>query len=510
MDMDKNLPTINLTREDIERSNDIIPINITNNNIKRMKQQYQTKSISVIPYVVMPGSFFHIPYSAKGYKTKQEIKDARLSVMTVKESKADAQLSFNQLIKLIESGHEFFPVTGVKRSERCFIYSNVIPIDIDESNISLDNFLYWLENKNPNLIPSIAYETFSSTTENPRFRLLYLFGGDVSFNKYKRFYNYFVSNINKVFPDIIPDKSFNSAVQRWDGTNKGVKFCSYRVFFNLTNVMADLNEQVLSQIKTLEDFKIIEKNYNKVIDTPIGDILDEIHEQERTFYESEYLLQKSYLNNKDYKQLIDDSCNLQPTEFIAKYKDVYTIYKSSEKVFPDGITKIETPSDYIDLNWFRNCKGGKVYKLKDGSHRRLHLSLFATALRVLNNDIRPEELYYNLVNERLCYYDNSIDKIMNKELVKITNEVMLRPLSDCKDIILNLENRPSYLIDSSVRKSVGSVKGHKPTRSLTFRPEIIDWKLSCKENYLIQKGMFPDLKECTFKGYFSKHKPIWL
>lgn len=481
--------------------------NMNNNRIDLLQHK--------LVYCIEPNVVIKEMYSVKGWNSKDEYKESRCGCLTFKTSEDSIKMNFSKLVNLIKNGHEFRSVTGKKsRSQRSFLYTHIVPIDFDDAKISLKELLAIIEKDYPDLIPSVAYETFSNTEQNYRYRLLYVFSQGLKVRKYKAYYKYIVDSLNKVVPNVHADSAFCSPVHSFLGTNKDAYiYCSNKVFVDYFNIesydyciLLPLNiEPKGNSLQDIENYALM----NKIFDLSKDDIMDHIDYTKALQFNSDLYIKERYINSPELKSLMDETCGrnaISPVEFINKYKDKYETIEHTLIEFGDK-TMLARPEDYYDLDWLRLYKSGQRTKRKDGQRRKTTLGIVALYLRLIKPSITPDEMYYNLVRERLNYYNNEDSSINNHFLRSVIKATFMLEPDEIQVREANIDvNKPTYIIDVTRRKSIGSVEGHKPTRKLTFDPSLIDWTKTCKDNYKEIVKEYPLLKESTFKSYFSKHK----
>lgn len=491
---------------------------------------------------------FHIPYSKKGFATKQDAKNG-ISRTPFYLSDRDTEMNISKFEYLIRDGHIFVSgncsTTARNFTKKSFEYTNIIYFDIDNSTISLQNLMYWLENLDSDVVPTIAYNSYSCTDEIYKFRLVYIFNFDLGIRKRNKLYKYIKNSLLRIFShgEIKFDPAMENCTQKVYSTshdklilgsrkifaadfldeNPSLKMkeiinaISVEDFIKFKDGKITYSELLKSSAKSLHISYVDEETQTATIivddntySISIDDIADSVDFKNAMFYNSDIHINKGYAGCPQFKALVDEVSGnnaLAPSKFIDKYKSVYEIITKTNLTKEDfGYeTMMKTPIDYFDVTWLRLFKSGNVLRRKDGQRRRVHLSLMCKAYRMIKPSIQPDECFYNLMYERQFFIDNSVDKISNFELKEIVVKTFEPSLNDIQTEMCRYQHQ--YIICSdSERKSIGSVTGHKPTRKLTFDPNQIDWSKSCKENYISIKNSFPNLKETSFKSYYSVHK----
>lgn len=495
-----------------------------------------------------PGFKFHIMHSSKGYSDKDSAKSVFRGNASWKISPNDTEMTIKQFADKISNGHIFCSSlcnTNHKNFEnRAMEYTNMIFFDIDEMSISLFDFMYWLGNKHPDIEPTIYYESYSSTFDKPRIRLVYIFDEQIQIRRRLKLYTYIRDCIYDMFPynEVVLDECYekNPSQMAFSTSLSKIVNGSYRVFKThftdesqsatldqLISILQDKEslqayingeltlESLLSLYYHSQSNKGVYISYdNAIFEVTSDDILDALDKIKAINYNSDFHINKRYAGSAVFKSLVDEVCckndALMPSEFLEKHKSEFEILTKTKVNWPEGITMMQTPSDYIDLNWLRLWNNKKIVKIKDGQRRRAHLSLIASALRLIKPEITPEEMFYNLMHERLMFVDNSTDVIRNHELRSMVVNAYNKDLETIRtELLLKvISNKPEFIIkEGSGRKSIGSKKGrvHKPYK-LKWDPELIDWTKSPKVNWEQIRMVYNDVKESTIRKYMSLHK----
>lgn len=151
------------------------------------------------------------------------------------------------------------------------------------------------------------------------------------------------------------------------------------------------------------------------------------------------------------KSLVSDMERLEYSEFMHYYSTRYGyFYRTVKPEWNDGLYQ-ETDDAYLAL--FYN-----VSRLKDGQQRRKKLFDRACLRRIINPDVTPDALLFNLYVDREKFYDNSdgvlsIDKLQEKvsSSFKYTVEELKEMYSETLEYWR--ENRPRYIFHPNVRLS---------------------------------------------------------
>jgi len=112
---------------------------------------------------------FNLSVSTSSYKNKEEINWSKVSY-------SNSKINLNIFEELIKMGYNFcynFNKKSFNQSEKKidnWTNTNIIFIDIDDSEIEMNDFINNLSNK-----PSLYYTTYSNKENSYRFRLVYCF-----------------------------------------------------------------------------------------------------------------------------------------------------------------------------------------------------------------------------------------------------------------------------------------------------------------------------------------------
>lgn len=461
--------------------------------------------------------FFKLTYNKKDFYSKQEFTDYYNSRHKRTVYNVNSPMNINTLLKFLNKGKEFLHCFNVHRmnsngfSKKAFMYTYVIPIDIDYSNISLEEALGLIKSNNNLLVPTIAYETFSSTDTAPRFRFLYIFKNEIKQRAYKRLYKQITEELTKIL-GIQFDKCFNSEVQHYLGTSKDSKvYYSKYIYADARKVAGLINRiqnisftdaNIDKLTKEQEEFLdyLMNIDYEAILDTLIyakNILYDKIWDE--TLFEIDNSRLKEI-----YKELFGEG-RIDPLSWLNKHKEEYSIYNKSFVNF-DNQNWIERPNDYINIDWFRLHIAGKTYRRKDGQRRKQVLSVIALLRRYIKKDITPDELFYNMIHELINYIDNSEDKIHIKQIYyMVKNHFQTDPISieEVTDILEGIPNRPKLIHnpDSNSKKGIKHKQHKQQTRSLWH--SLVNLNNKSKDDYELILQSYPDVTYSSYRKYRS-------
>ena len=209
--------------------------------------------------------------------------------------------------------------------------------------------------------------------------------------------------------------------------------------------------------------------------------------------------EKEKFNNLQFK---NDFYSMAPSELIIKYRDTFKYFDRQELNYNNGYALI--PDDYKQiyrayyLDIFNDATGkehrnSKIKKVRDGQRRRYKLLIGSYIRKLIKPNITFDEMLYNLVCERLYYYDNSDGVLNNMELVRIAWEAAHK---DVKDIHLNGQPRRKrrFEIDKAYwsQRGVSNAQARQYIRGILTDEYIganYDCNKSVKENLDMFKSM---------------------
>lgn len=348
----------------------------------------------------MPDFKFNLSVSTTDSKSKPTKRDIRF--MQYKKQTVDLAT----FVQYIKEGRSFCYCfddmddvfgNGTKTKEN-FRYTNVIAIDIDDSEICLNDYIESMIHK-----PTLAYTTYSNTLLGFRFRLVYVFRQKIiGVENYGIAYN----SILLANDMQVRDNCMKTANQFFIG-NGSSSIEVYR-----SDKIYDVSDFPFKN-NMCEGFFVINPKWKK---------------EKRQDEGNKGVL---YLNSTFEENL----SKMQPSEFIAHYRNEYPYFEHSDLIISDDGTHYIFPSDYreIQRKWERKeviKRNGErkqvrtVHILKDGERRRLKLFKAASIIKAIKPDITLEHLVYILCVERYHYYDNSDKQLTNQTLVGIAKSAM--------------------------------------------------------------------------------------
>lgn len=300
----------------------------------------------------------------KTYKTKPD----RLNNITF----TTKELTVDELKVLIANGSIFafnhgkqFDVKGKKNDN--FISASLLVYDIDHSENDMLAYIDGLSFK-----PLIAYETFSSTDENNRFRLVYKLSHDINnINAYKATWEGFAQQNN-----ISSDRSMINPSQMWLGTNQFA--CIY----------LNRKSQPVSPVTNLQCDRVINFNQAKYQYNP---------------------------NSRVIRALFNSPCL---GEFI---REVGLVVTETKEYDFKGHEYVSTRGKHVEIKRSFNGRKRRIKKDKDNRHGQL-CSIGLKKLAI-NPNMDFDEMVYNLAFEVCCQFDNSDGRFTPDVLIGIAKWV---------------------------------------------------------------------------------------
>ena len=332
---------------------------------------------------------FEISISERAYCAKpksEDYKSMKFRKVIVNPSK------FMEYIRL---GYSYCHVfKNDHRSNADFLYTYFVSIDVDDSHVSLANYL-----EKPYMKPTLAYTTFSNKKNGSySYRLIYCFLEQIDAQMYEPLY---------------------------------ISICSY---VGLTNTKDDCG-RVLSQLMNGNSQPYMEYYLSNRI-YGISDFVQISHLRlycrEDNMYNPKRLNCKKEFNsnNSINNKIITDLNRLELPVFLAEYARLGIVEQTKLDYNEDGYCLIPDSFMKVFNRIVWTNKHARISKFKDGEGRRKRLFTDACIIRKIEPDITFEKLLYNLVYRRMRYYDNRDNVLTNKVLIEKAKCVLDLPLSD--------------------------------------------------------------------------------
>ena len=342
---------------------------------------------------------FNLTVSDQGFETKPKPKDYTKITFT------EQNVTMTQMVDYIKNGHLFSCVYddsqfGIKyKVSEHFVSTNVIPIDIDDCDCSMRDFMSTLK-----FSPSIAYETFSNLKEGKgyRFRLLYVFNESLDSMHYALLYNAIckANELNESYNDT----HSKSPYQKYWGTSKDNDIVPVGMLYSISSFDGYM-ESVLNQSLIKRSPKS-----NKQL-------------EQDTFK----------LNDETFKEYWEKRTDMD----ILTQMRHYQTYECTQIDWEDGELwrNLEDTHYYqIKRKWeMRLAFNGGRYKripvnrlLMNGQHRRNKIFISLVRRRLIDPTITIEHLCYAALYELYFFIDNTdkADYITRHQLAQIANSAL--------------------------------------------------------------------------------------
>ena len=441
-----------------------------------------------------------VSISIQGYTTKPQGKEVA-QIRYLKQT-----VTIQQLIDYISQGHcithcfedydeEFGQST--KKIEN-FRYTQLIGIDVDDSDVDLDTYISSLIYK-----PTIAYTTFSHNIKGNRYRLLYIFNEKIKGAElYCNVYKWLTQDLN------LKDNCMQSCAQQMYGTTQDAQWyitdTTYDIpsecFQSTTECKSIIfksvkSEQKVSKTQKCQKYQKWQSEYNNREEVHyIGNALNEEND--------------TFSDNAVVKALY----SMSPQDFIFYYHNTFEYFISTPLHYEDGYALI--PEDYYEIKrpWYKDKVGDKtitvVKTIRDGEQRRKRLCNTAIILRAIKRDISFEHLLYILVCERQYYYDNQDKALSNKELINIAKWAIELP---SEQINPKKVKHPKFKVDKSywAEKGITARQAANIVRGIIKEQEIgsvYDFNLTDKENLAMMKEYGIKVSQRSLTNFKRKYK----
>lgn len=393
------------------------------------------------------------------------------------------KLTVSKFIKKIKNGYCYCYVFNDLDEEfgqsvktlNNFLYSNVLSIDIDDSQIEMNRYIDTLSIK-----PTFAYTTPSNGVKGFRFRLVYIFQNKIKgVEAYKDAYKALISKLNIM----LTDNCASSPAQQMGGNNNAELYATNIVYSNdiLESKSNDENKQ--TEVKSTKQVQIK------------TDIKFDLN--------PEFL---NDFNQNDY------------STFLAKYLELYPFFSSSNlEYISEDTPYILLPKNYLEIKryWLIDrvidddnevvSKTCLPKRIKDGEHRRNKLFINGILRRFITNDkISNEYMLTMLVYELYYYIENRVDKITKQQLYNITASVMSADLSKYKKI--SIQEHPKFIVndDYCIKYGINRRQARNLSKKILTYNEIgnlYDCLLTDKQNLEIMKSFGLNISLRTLKCF---------
>ena len=152
------------------------------------------------------------------------------------------EISIDKLVKIIEQGHSFYLCQFKEKNSVSInnvLGTEYLAIDVDnKEHITTLEEAIELIKTNFNVLPELSYFTFSSSTDIPKFRLIYKLDKFVTPEEFKKIYNVLILALNKKYEVI--DAQASNINRLWSGTNKAATVYDDSIPFNTDEIISKL------------------------------------------------------------------------------------------------------------------------------------------------------------------------------------------------------------------------------------------------------------------------------
>lgn len=421
--------------------------------------------------------------SSHGYKSKEQV-EKNNGFSKIRFTRR--QIGLSEFEELIKQGYGFcnwfktqggeFPIS--KKRDANFDCANVVFVDVDDYTMEMNELVSRLEKK-----PTLYYTTWSNNPPYYRFRLCYVFEGDVTdINTFGALYWGIISSIRQDVPDYPnKDKCGAEASHLMLGNGNGkCEVVSTGRTYRLTEFEVDVAAYIASKDKNKKSHSGRSKRY--------ADISQLVTDTE----------------------FMEDMKRMPPIRFIGKYWKKYPFMEYTQLDFNDGYAKI--PKNFVEILrcWTYNSVLGRcqVRRIADGEGRRFKMFLSAQLHRLIKPDITFEHLLFNLFYERQFYYEN-FDGVLTDELLQ--EKAAMVVTMPFEDIFVKVRNKhKTFMVDKEYCRE----RGIKPrTMSNMVRKklkdeEIAKWyneELSVSENLALMKENGVKIGRSRLYAYCDSH-----
>lgn len=322
----------------------------------------------------------------------------------------EKNVSITQLSNMIKDGRLFsavfddkqFPI-NYKVSDH-FKHTNVIPIDIDDCDCSMKDFMGSLK-----FSPSIAYETFSNLKDGKgyRFRLLYVFNEPLNADQYVMLYDA-ICNANNITADY-NDKHQKSPYQKYFGTTNTAKVIPIGMLYPIER-FDEYIEKCPDNYYIKEDNSTVLNGVNRTV--------------------------KAQFTDKEFEDYWKSKTDIDILTDMRRYNTL----EVTQIDWKDGeLWRDLTNTDYYEIKRRWTMRGH--YKrvpteklLKNGQQRRKKIYMALIRRRLINAATTLENMCYAALYELYYFVDNTDkdDYITRYQLLQIARSALNADLTRYK------------------------------------------------------------------------------
>lgn len=309
------------------------------------------------------------------------------------------------------------------KSDEFFRGAQTVFVDIDDTSFtSLPDYI-----NNLTYTPTIVYPSFSDCLNKKgktsrRFRLVYVFDKVLDRGEFEAVTQALYEKIEKDTEEPIADNCGARPSQYMNGTYSKETYTTDWVY-DVTDFRKKV-ELTAAERGEMTDFSWLLDDETDEIEGKCGDEDD----FDKTAIE-EIKPKKGKKTVKVSDEIYRDSIDGNYEKFIRKWfaKGMRYVTKTEfkEEEFAGYFYKLTEGTDYCELYYFRE-------KVKDGEERRKKLYRRAALRRLINPDITPNELFYNLVVDCYKFFDNSDGVLTADLLLKKVESAFSLPIDEIR------------------------------------------------------------------------------
>lgn len=418
---------------------------------------------------------FNVSVSTQSYHGKNQSWNTTTYLKT--------KLTVSDFINKIKAGHCYCYVFNDLDEEfgqsvktlNNFLYSNVLSIDIDDSQIEMNRYI-----DNLSIKPTFAYTTPSNGVKGFRFRLVYIFNNKIKgVEDYKSAYNTLINKLNIT----LTDNCASSPAQQMGGNNNAELYVSNVIHNNYILESKSNDENKQTEVKSTKQVEI----------KP----------------DAKFELNPEFLNDFNHSDY---------STFLTKYLDTYPFFSSSEMEYIDEDTPyILLPQNYLEIKryWLIDkvidddnevvSKTCIPKRIKDGEHRRNKLFIDGILRRFITDDkISNEYMLTMLVYELYYYIDNRTDIITKQQLYNICASVMSADLSKYEK--LSKQEHPKFIVndDYCIKYGINRRQARNLSKKILTYNEVgnlYDCLMTDKQNLEVMKSFGMNISLKTLKRF---------
>lgn len=380
-----------------------------------------------------------------------------------------------------------------------FEHTQLIFFDIDKMPVQMEEYISPIQCK-----PSLSYTTYSNGIDGKYgYRLIYAFSTPVSsIEEFDSLYyaiaaaNGFRQQVNEQVEKFEFD--YRQVNQQYYGGGAG----STSVRTDIVYEVSDFSQYVVqgTELKNKISSSTKSSNRKTVSQSQCSNQNNNKREGEKKAYNSD--LNTSFFN---------DLYSLSPSDFLLSY---------SEQFHSDYLASISTPlldsgderyllypDNYYEVFrlWRMDAEGRRsVHRWAVGSGRKNRLYITAQIMVHYLPDISREQLIYNLVCERLTYYNNSDNKLNNDFIVSTADNALKYSFNLAASKHHNFKVNKAYCIENGITpQALSNIIRREMKEAQVF--ELYDFTKSQKENLRILKENGIKICRTTLSKYLSKY-----